>query len=165
MATALQVEQMSKPHDNRMIRRSKYGKNKLKPAKRVFVYVFIGLFAFFARYTVHFGHDCEVLSPWKIIKGVETTTAKKNTNSSVARSHCHHTNSEKESDKKRNTNHNHETCPICSAYDQLQSGAALTCDINFQITNATKQVVSAELNGIVLFQKNNFNHSPRSPPV
>ena len=145
-----------------MTRRTEDGKNSLKPSKRVFVYALIGLFAFFARYTVHFGHDCEVLSPWKSIQEEGMVAGKHDSAPVLAQSQCHHSSS---SEKNDSTNHSHETCPICSAYDQLQSGATLTYDVNFQITTTVLQLTATEVTTAIPFQINTFNHSPRSPPV
>lgn len=66
------------------------------------------LFAFFARYTVQLGHDCEVISPWVTLSHKAEVSGEICVSDQTLSAVQHEEN-----------NHNHEECPVCASYNQI----------------------------------------------
>ncbi|MDH5655971.1 MAG: hypothetical protein OEZ34_08685 [Spirochaetia bacterium] len=82
--------------------------------RRIFAASFYCLFAFFARYSVHYGHDCETINPWQKENIPETAALP------TATSHCHDEKKETHSPEHHSGDeHKHSECQVCHSYEEL----------------------------------------------
>ena len=116
------------------------------------------LFAFFARYTVHYGHECDEINPWqKSEKHSEVKTA-------ISKSNCHSTSTHNGDHLKDKTEeHKHSDCQICHSYEELVQSIfeEFTPSIAIQIENIE---IIAEDKTAIPYIKTTSYYSPRGPP-
>jgi len=110
------------------------------------------LFAFFARYSVHYGHDCDQINPWQ-----------KNETSQVAvtiskMEHCRVHGAGDDAKK-----HDHEDCQVCHSYDELVKSVfeKFSPTVDMQLTGV--EIVS-ESEAFTPFSEQHSSFRPRGPP-
>ena len=130
-----------------------------------FSFAIICLLAFFARFSVVLGHDCEKVNIFSSINE-KTSLADEHQHAghvsekaaTISGLDCH---SVAQSEK----HHDHETCPVCIKYEELQKDSFFSHYFSIAIFPQNILISVISIPESVVFREKKYTPLPRAPPL